>query len=167
MIVSIWRNFWCLSAGKKSISSFTFSLRYYKNIANLLFWVLWVCLTLHIQWYYQLVEKFCVHPQAKNQLHSPCFFEDAAKIGKLLIWVLWACLAMHTQNGTIKLSKTSMFICTPKIHFIIHFLLEILDFKEPSNLIGWQYFGPLTREPEYCQIWDWWWIINSNVSFQF
>ena len=121
----------------------------------------------HPKWYYQLVEKFCVHPQAKNQLHSPCFFEDAAKIGKLLIWVLWACLAMHTQNGTIKLSKTSMFICTPKIHFIIHFLLEILDFKEPSNLIGWQYFGPLAREPEYCQIWDWWWIINSNVSFQF
>ena len=34
-----------------------------------------------------------------------------------------------------------MFIYMPKIHFIIHFLLEILHFKEPCNLIGWQHFG--------------------------
>ena len=29
----------------------------------------------------------------------------------------------------------------PRIQFIIHFLLEILHFKEPCNLIGWQHFG--------------------------
>ena len=35
-IISIWRNIWCYSASKKVTSSFTFSLRYYNDIANLL-----------------------------------------------------------------------------------------------------------------------------------
>ena len=37
MIVSIWRNIWWLSAGKKSTSFFMFSLRQCKDIANLFF----------------------------------------------------------------------------------------------------------------------------------
>ena len=32
MIASTWRNLWCLSAGKKSTLSFTFSLRYSKDL---------------------------------------------------------------------------------------------------------------------------------------
>ena len=31
-----------------------------------------------------------------------------------------------SQNDTINLKKTLMFICMPKINFIIHFFLEIL-----------------------------------------
>ena len=34
-----------------------------------------------------------------------------------------------------------MFICMPKTNFIIHVFLEILLFKESSNLIGWHRFG--------------------------
>ena len=34
-----------------------------------------------------------------------------------------------------------MFICMPKVKFIIHFFLEILHFKEPCNFIGWQHLG--------------------------
>ena len=34
MTVSIWRNFWCLSASRKPASFFPFSLRYCKHIAN-------------------------------------------------------------------------------------------------------------------------------------
>ena len=41
MIITIWKNLWRLSVGKRSSSSFTFSLRYYKDIVNLLFWALW------------------------------------------------------------------------------------------------------------------------------
>ena len=55
-----------------------------------------------------------------------------------------------------------MFICMQKTNFIIHFFLEILHFKESCNLIGWQH-----RELEFCQIWDWWWNINNNISFHF
>ena len=59
-----------------------------------------------------------------------------------LFWVLWGCLVTHNQNDSINLWKTSIFICTPKIHFIIHFFLEMLCVKESCNLIGWQHFGP-------------------------
>ena len=34
---------------QKSSSLFKFSLRYCKDIGNLLFWVIWVCLAMHIQ----------------------------------------------------------------------------------------------------------------------
>ena len=51
-------------------------------------------------------------------------------------------LDMHTQNDSINLKKTFMFISMPKVNFIIHFFLEVLHFKESSNLIGLEHFGP-------------------------
>ena len=49
MIVSIWKNLSSLYLGKKSTSSFMFSLRYCKDIAKLLFMELWVCPALSTQ----------------------------------------------------------------------------------------------------------------------
>ena len=40
LIITIWRNDRRLPVGKRLTSSFTFSLRYYKDIIKLLFWVL-------------------------------------------------------------------------------------------------------------------------------
>ena len=48
-------------------------------------------------------------------------------------------MVTHTQNGNINLYNTSMFICMPKINFIINFFLEILHFKESFNFIGIQH----------------------------
>ena len=28
-------------------------------------------------------------------------------------------------------------------------------------------FSPITQEPKFCQIWDWWWNINDSISFHF
>ena len=47
----------------------------------------------------------------------------------------------HARLHTPKLiastyTKTMMFICMQKTNFIIHFILEILHFKESYNLIG-------------------------------
>ena len=47
--MAIRRNLWRLSVEKESSSCFTFSLRYYKDIAKLLFWVLWTCLAKQTQ----------------------------------------------------------------------------------------------------------------------
>ena len=44
-----------------------------------------------------------------------------------------------------------MFIYIPKIHFIIHFFLEILHFKESCNLIGWQHFGPQLQNQNFAR----------------
>ena len=59
-----------------------------------------------------------------------------------------------------------MFICMPKIKFI-QFFLEIFHCKEFCNLIRLTAFWAITREPELCQIWDWWWNINNNIIFHF
>ena len=39
----------------------------------------------------------------------------------------------------------------PKINFIIHFFLEILNFKKSCNLIGWQHFGPLLENQNFVR----------------
>ena len=80
MIVSIWRNLWCLSSGKKSTSSFTYCLRDCIDIANVLFWVLWVCLATHTQSDRKLEENFCIYLHTKNKLHRPHFSRNIRKI---------------------------------------------------------------------------------------
>ena len=136
MILPIWSNLWCLSGGKKPTSCFTFSLRYCK-VAIL------SILSIHVSASLYLQEKI-------NFI--PCvFLKILQRYANFLFWVLWACLAMYTQKDSFNLYKTSMFICIPKINFIIHFFLEILY--------------PMTREPEFWQILDWWWNINNNISF--
>ena len=47
--------------------------------------------------------------------------------------------------------KTSMFICMPTVHFIIHFFLKILNFKEPCNLIGLQHFSPQLKNQNFAR----------------
>ena len=47
----------------------------------------------------------------------------------------------------------------PKINFITHFFLEILHFKESCNFCN--------REPEFCQIQDWWWNTSYKINFHF
>ena len=89
----------------------------------------------HQELCYQLVEDFCVYLQAKNQLHLSRFSRDIAKKCKLLILVLWTFLATHTQNDSINLQKTLMFVCIPKINVMNHLFLKILHFKESCNLI--------------------------------
>ena len=114
-----------------------FSLRYCKDIANFgILSTLGMPGYAHLTRYYQPEEKFSVYLQAKNRHHSPCFSGDIANICKLLILGNLA-----NPNDSINLKKTLMFTCMPKIHFIIHFFLEILHFEESCNLIGQQHFG--------------------------
>ena len=47
--------------------------------------------------------------------------------------------------------KLLMFICMPKINFIIHFFLEIIHFKESCNLIGQQHFGPYLENQKFAR----------------
>ena len=60
-----------------------------------------------------------------------------------------------------------MFICMPKIRFIIYFFLEIIHFKESCNLIGRHHFDTQNWRTRIFEIWDWWWNISNNISFQF
>ena len=85
------RKFWCLSSCKKSYLSLIFFLKYYRDIANLVF------------------------------------------------WVLWECLVAPTKGNSTNLQETLMPIYKQKINLIVNFL-EVLHFKESSNLIGQEHF---------------------------
>ena len=112
IIVSICRQLSCLFSCKKSTSSLTSFLKYCREIANLLFWVIWACLAQITQLIASKFEEaFDIYLQAKNQLYSSHFPSDIGKIlQNLLFWVPWACLATHTQSDTIHLQqKTFLF----------------------------------------------------------
>ena len=66
----------------------------------------------HPKWYYQLAENLRVYLQAKNQLHSPHFFGDIAKICKL---VILGTLGMSVKNFDIYLHDRN------KSHHSLHF----------------------------------------------
>ena len=89
------------------------------------------------------------------------FLEILERYANFLFWVLYAYLVMHTQKWLHKL----MFTRIPKINYIIDFFLEILH-----RILQFDWltvFWPITREPEFCQLWDWWRNINNKISFYF
>ena len=60
-------------------------------------------------------------PAGKESLSSPTLFWRYCKLQRhanFLFRVLWACLGTETQNDSINLYKTSIFICMPKRNFI-------------------------------------------------
>ena len=94
-------------------------------------------------WQYQLAEKFRIYQQVTKSTPSPIFLSRYCKdIYKLIFGVLCVCLVTHTQNDSINLQKTLMFICLPKMNLIIPFFLDIFHFKKLCNLIGPQHLGP-------------------------
>ena len=98
-----------------------------------------------------------------NQRHLPHFSGNIAKIFKFLI------LDTLGMPGYVHPKWYYQLHCLSACqkNFIIHFFFEILNFKEYCTLIGWQQIWPITQEPEFCQICDWWWNINNNISFHF
>ena len=85
MIVSVWRNLWCLFADKKSTSSFTFPLGYFRDIANLYFGYFEYSWLRTLKVILPTCRKFLCLPTSKKWNSSPYFSGDIAKIWKLLI----------------------------------------------------------------------------------
>ena len=78
------------------------------------------------------------------------FLQILQRYANFLFWVLWPCLPTYTHNW-VNLWNTSMFICMPKIHFIIHFFPEILHFKESCNLIVQQHFDQQLQNQSFAR----------------
>ena len=104
-------------------------MTYWKDIANLLIWVLWVYLATHTQNDNINLESFHVYLQTENQLYQPNFSGNITKICKLLI--------LGTSD-LLKI-KTSILIWMPKINFFIHFFLMYYILKNISNNISFQF----------------------------
>ena len=101
----------------------------WKDIANLLVWVLWVHLATYTQNDNINSENFQVYLQTENQLYHSNFSGNITKICKLLI--------LGTSD-LLKI-KTSILIWMPKINFFIHFFLMYYILKNISNNISFQF----------------------------
>ena len=98
--------FWIKIEHKSSCD--TNFLIYSKNITNLLFWVLWTCLTTSIKKWCQHVETLFMFMQKRNSI--PYFFlRDYKDIANLLLSVLWGCLIKSINYDSITLQETLMF----------------------------------------------------------
>ena len=124
MIVSIWRNLWCLQAVKKSTSSLTFSLGYCKDIVQTCHFGNFGNASLHT---YKVIPTTCT----KLLFLSP----GRKSISSCMIF--WRYYKdMQTPYfgyfGHVWLLTTKMIVSTghiPKINFIIYFFPEILHLK--------------------------------------
>ena len=85
MIVSVWRNLWCLSTSKNSTSFFSLSLRHCKNISNLLFWVLWISLVTYIQNTITLQKTFKFICWQRNHFNLMIFMEILQRYALLIL----------------------------------------------------------------------------------
>ena len=102
-------NFAVYLLAKKSISSPTFSLRYCKDVANLVFWELWESLTIPIKTIVLICRKPSCSSSCKKSTSSPTsFIRYYNEIVNLLFCVLWACLALTLK---VMLSTCSKLLC--------------------------------------------------------
>ena len=98
VLKSTCRKLWCLSACKKSTSSLTSFLRYCKDIANLLFWELWECLTIPIKIIVSICSMLsCLSASKKSTSSFIYFLQYCREIANLLFWSICACLATHLK----------------------------------------------------------------------
>ena len=138
VMVSIWINFWGLP-GKESNLPYKFYMRYCKDIAHLLFWVLWKCLAMHTQSDIINLQKNFVSicRIKKNHLQKINFIPHVfrqilQRYAKILFLVLCAWLTMYIQNDTLLLSWDITF-------------WRFLKFDWPTV------FWPIARESEFWQ----------------
>ena len=138
MIVLIWRNFWRLSAciRIKFKSNVFLAILQLQTYYFEYFWHVWLRISKVIQW---TCRKLSCLSASKKSTSSPMFIWRYYKDMQTYFGYFghaWLC----KPKVIISPCRYLVFICTPKIHFIIHFFLEILHFKEIYNLIDWQHF---------------------------
>ena len=142
---------------QKSSSSLTFSLRYYKDIVNLLFWVLWACLSTRTQSDPINLQKTFVFICRQKINFSPCFSEDIAKIYKLLI--LGTLGMPGCTHGVLKepddIDSAPKILSTLKVHqvkrdFIVVRVCEVQFFKVADSLPFHEEFYRRYGDPEVC-----------------
>ena len=132
-----------------------FFLRYCKGMANLLFWVL------------TTYRKLLCLSADKNQLHPSCFSGDIAKTCKFLSMGTLVMPGYTHPKWWYHLVEIFDVYLHAKNTLHHSFLSgdftfgRILQFDWPTA------FLPITGELKFCQIWDWWWNINNNISFHF
>ena len=136
-----------------------FILLIFKDIPKLLFWVLWASVVTHILNDTTTLQKAFLFIWRQKNLNfiSHVFLEILERYADFIFAYFG-----HAWLGTPNIiNPTQMFLCMPKINFIIYFFLEILHFKEPCSLIGQQRFGPQLENQIFAR-----YVIDGEISIK-
>ena len=132
MIVPLWRNLQCLSAGTKSASFFTFFLTYCKDIVNLLFWLLWACPATYTQSDTIILSKTLIFICWQKINSIPYAFMEILERYANSLSVLWECLVTFTQNDSINFQKSSLFVSMQKLNLSFTSFLRYYSLPNPG-----------------------------------
>ena len=127
IIVPICRKLSCLPECKKSTSSITCFLRYCKEIANLLFWVIWASLATHLKWYYELKKPLMFICGQKINFILHVFLKILQRYCKLVILGTLGIPGTHTQIVTNQFVEKFRLFGGKKSTSSPHVFLEILQ----------------------------------------
>ena len=136
----------CMQKNQLQCTSF---LRYFKKIANLLFWVIWACLNTHTQYQYERTFMFIYRLKIGFILHV--FLEILQGYYKLVILRILRIVGHITQSDIINFQKILLFICKQKINFIPY---VFWGYCKDANLF-WVLLVSLTKHTQ-----------NDNISMQ-
>ena len=148
MIISAWKNLWCLSACKKNRLH---PSRVSRNNAK----ILWACYFGYFghAWLHtsKVILSICRKLLCTQNISfiPDIFLEILQRCANFLFWILWACLATHTLKYHF-VENFNVYLHAKK-NFTIHFFLEILHFKDSCNLIGRQHFGPQLENQNFSR----------------
>ena len=141
MIVSTYGKLWRSPACEKLSSFLTFFLRCCKDIAKLLFWVLWACLPMIIETMVSTwIKLWYLSSYKKSWFYSLPFF-----------WLFWACLACLPKS----IFSTSRKHFDNTLFFWKYYLLENSEIWL-ANLITWK--------SKFCNIRTLWWNIFIYIQ---
>ena len=117
----------------------------------------------HQKGYYQfaICRNILCLPTGKKSIS--CFSGDTAKISKVILGT-FSMPAFTQQKWHHQLVENFNIYLHAKNkvgHVLLPWDIETLEFYWLTA------FGPITRDPEFCQIPDWCWNINGNISFHF
>ena len=117
----------------------------------------------HQKGYYQfaICRKILCLPAGKKSIS--CFSGDTPKICKLILGT-FGMPAFTQQKWHHQLVENFNIYLHAKNkvrHVLLPWDIETLEFYWLTA------FGPITGDPEFCQIPDWCWNINGNISFYF
>ena len=101
----------------------------------------------------------------KDQFHLSHFLWDVARILQRCYFGYFGHAWLRTPKITISTCRKLWFACQ-KCTSSFNSFLRYYILKNPAIYLAKE-FWPITWEPEFCQIWDWWWNMNNNISFHF
>ena len=117
----------------------------------------------HPKWYGQLVKNFVFICWQKST-SSFAFFWKQCKDTQTSYFGYYVYIQLRIPKIISTCRKLQYLSTCQKINFISHFFLEII-LKNPAIWLANNILA--LNSTEFCQIWDWLWNINNNISFHF